>query len=383
MIIQIIKLDSVQKKSKLNAKYELDFALVNNYNLAVEIKDCTELLDNGNIVEYLNLPYARINNSYIFFTNNLNTTLIRFSLTAQLKGVSKELEKRIKIFNNYKSLMSNNIKRYMLPSTENFYNMGIVNMTPDSFSDGGMYNNLENGFEHTLRLLKDGADIIDIGGESSRPGAETISVAEESKRVLPLIEKLLNYDPQIVLSLDTTKAEIAEKALQLGVKIINDISGFDAEKKMMTILEKYKPVVILMHTKGTPQTMQNNPVYYDVISEIYDYFVEKINKLNNIGINKIIIDPGIGFGKRVEDNFEIINRLEDFHSLGFPILIGLSRKSFLGKATNSEVTDRDFESVIMETLAVNNGAKFIRTHNVKNTNKIKKLLNKYENYASC
>ncbi len=381
MIIHIIKLDSVQKKSKFIENYNFDISLVNYYNLAIVIKESTELLDNGDPSKYLNIPTKQINDIFVFLTNNLNTTLLAFSITKSLKSVTKELKNSITAFSNFNFLVTNNLRKYMLPKTESFYNIGILNMTPDSFSDGGNYNNLEKGFNHALELLKEGADIIDIGGESSRPGADSVSLEEESERVLPLITKLLKYDPDIIISVDTTKAEIAEKALQLGAKIINDISGFDSDNKMMAVLEKFKPIVILMHTKGTPKTMQDNPNYSDVISEIYNYFVEKVNKLNNIGVNKIIVDPGIGFGKRTEDNFEIITRLEDFHCLGYPILIGLSRKSFLGKTTDSGVNDRDIESVIMETLSVNNGAKFIRTHNVRNTTKMKKLLYKYENFA--
>jgi len=381
VIIQIIRIDSVQKKSKIKAKFDLDISLLNYFNFAIEVRDCIELNDLNFESKDHDIQIFRKNNLFIFLTNNLSTFLDTFSNYKSLVSLSKDFEKAISNFQNFNLVVTEKIKNYLLLKTECFYNMGILNMTPDSFSDGGIYNNLDKGFEHALNLLKDGADIIDIGGESSRPGADTISILEESERVLPLIAKLLEYDPNMVISVDTTKAEIAEQSLKIGAKIINDISGFDYDSNMMSILEKYKPIVILMHTKGNPKTMQNNPSYSDVISEIYDYFVEKINKLNNIGVNKIILDPGIGFGKRVEDNFEIINKLEDFHSLGYPILIGLSKKSFLGKTTDSDVMDRDFESVIMETLSVNNGAKFIRTHNVKNANKIKKLLTKYQNYG--
>lgn len=256
------------------------------------------------------------------------------------------------------------------------YSMGIVNVTPDSFSDGGKYFKKDDAVNHGLRLLEDGADILDIGGESSRPGAEQIDDDEEKKRVIPVIEEIMKQKPETVVSIDTTKSSVALEALKCGAKIVNDISSYSNDGKMLEVVKQYNAVYILMHTKGSPTTMQNNPTYEDVVSEVYDYLNEKVEIVRKAGINKIIIDPGIGFGKRVMDNYELIKRLNEFKGIGQPILIGLSKKSFLGKAANLGIDDREDATLIAETIAVKNGARFIRTHNVK-VNKLANQLNSF------
>ena len=255
------------------------------------------------------------------------------------------------------------------------YLMGILNVTPDSFSDGGKYLTEDLAVNHALEMINDGADIIDIGGESSRPGSEPISVDEEISRVIPVIQKILDTKPEAIISVDTYKSKVAEMALQSGAKIINDISGFTFDPEIADICAHYNAIVVLMHIKGTPKTMQLNPVYDEVVTEIYDFLNSQVTFAKSKGIKNIIIDPGIGFGKSVKDNFTIIKRLKDFKSIGCPILIGVSRKSFIGKTLNLEVEQRDLPTAVMEAVSIFNSARIIRTHNVKNGKQIIKLLN--------
>ena len=210
--------------------------------------------------------------------------------------------------------------------------MGILNVTPDSFSDGGAFLNRDRAVEQALRMQDEGADIIDIGGESTRPGSGAITVREEIKRVMPVIEELAGK-VNIPISIDTYKSGVAEAALQAGASIVNDISGLRFDNKMPGLVARHKVPVVIMHIKGTPRDMQKNPVYKSLIPEIMDYLTESIIKARNAGIpdDMIIIDPGIGFGKTVEHNFEIIRRLNEFTGYQKPILIGPSRKAFIGK----------------------------------------------------
>ncbi len=266
----------------------------------------------------------------------------------------------------------------------NFYNkvldfkspkiMGILNVTPDSFSDGGKYFSLDKAVDHALVLLDDGADIIDVGGESTRPGSVTVNFDEELKRTLPVIKNILKINKDAIISVDTTKSEIAKEALNAGASIVNDISGLTFDERMINVVKEFDAGVVLMHIKGIPKTMQNNPDYDDVVKEVYNFLKDQSDKVKSHGINKIIIDPGIGFGKRVEDNFELIKRLNEFQSINYPTLIGLSRKSFIGKTLGLEVNDRDVATVIMETASILNSARIIRTHNVKYCNQLVKLV---------
>lgn len=255
--------------------------------------------------------------------------------------------------------------------------MGILNVTPDSFSDGGKYFRKEDSVQHALNMIRDGADIIDIGGESTRPGAESVSAQEEMDRVIPVIEDIFKANPKAMLSIDTTKREVAAEALSKGVKIVNDVSAGTFEPDILDEVKKFEAAYVIMHMKGTPGTMQKSPSYEYVISEIYDYFTQRIQYMKKSGVKTLIIDPGIGFGKRVQDNYEIIKRIDEFKGLGLPIMIGLSRKSFLGKSLNLEVEQRDTATAIAETLAASKGASIIRTHNIVNAVQIKKFLKNY------
>ena len=288
------------------------------------------------------------------------------------KIIQNLLDKAINNFENYNSLS------YEIKGKEfNFssaYVMGILNVTPDSFSDGGKYLSPDIAAEHGIEMIDKGADIIDIGGESTRPSSVSIPADEESKRILPVIQKILLERPTAIISVDTTKNIVASKALQHGAVIINDISGFANDIKLVEITKKFNASLAIMHMLGNPKTMHQNPEYENVVEEIYDFLEAQAEIAANSGIKNIFIDPGIGFGKTVDHNLEIIQRLGDFKSLGYPILIGLSRKSFLGNILDLDVENRDVPTAIVETLSVKNGARIIRTHNVEYGVQVCKLL---------
>lgn len=242
--------------------------------------------------------------------------------------------------------------------------MGILNVTPDSFSDGGKYNSVENAFNHAQRMLNQGADIIDIGGESTRPGAKSISIEEECSRTISVIQRIIQQIPDCIISIDTNKSAVAQKAVAAGAKIVNDVSGGLFDEKMIPTVAELDVPYIIMHTTGKPDVMQQKTDYKNVIEEIYEHLKQRISIAENAGIENIIIDPGIGFGKKVQDNFEIIKNISLFKKLNKPVLIGLSRKSFLGKTLGLETDQRDTATAISEYEALKQGAHIIRTHNV-------------------
>ncbi len=374
--VQIYSLQNLLIRNRLSIKYHNDIItdMLNNYHYVVEIIG----INNFKNLNFVSQIYFENDNCLVFF-NNLND-ILRFSdyFDNQIKITIQNYANNY--FNNFTEFanLKNKLNLSNLSSKQLFVIMGILNVTPDSFSDGGKYYSLEDSYNHFNRLINNGAEIIDIGGESSRPGASEISVEEEISRTIPIIKKILEEKPETIISIDTKKSKVAEQALLAGAKIVNDISAFNYDKNMLDVLKEFNPVYILMHMKGTPKDMQKSPFYEDPVNEIKTFFKEKIEVLNKLGVNDIILDPGIGFGKRVEDNMEIINRLDEFRILGYPIMIGLSKKSFLGKITNSDVNDREIETIILETLAVNNGANFIRTHEVANCIKLKLLFKNYK-----
>ena len=244
--------------------------------------------------------------------------------------------------------------------------MGILNVSPDSFYDGGRYDSIEKAVARAKQMVSEGADIIDIGGESSRPGSEPVPLEEELNRVIPVIEAI-SSEINVPISIDTYKSEVAKKALDAGASIINDISGLRFDKNTAKVAAKYDAPVIIMHMQGTPGDMQKNPHYVDVVGEIIAFFREQVKFAVDSGIdeNKIIIDPGIGFGKTVENNLEIIKKLKGFKVLGMPILIGTSRKSFIGAALKQEnPDDRLCGSLATVAASIMNGADIVRVHDV-------------------
>ena len=259
--------------------------------------------------------------------------------------------------------------------------MGIINVTPDSFSDGGKFFSPEVAISHASKLITQGADIIDIGGESTRPGAEQVSELEELKRVIPVIEKIRTDNPTILISIDTTKASVAKHAVEAGADIINDVSGLSFDNNMIGIVESFNIPVVIMHMKGNPQNMQLNPKYEDIVNEILDFFKMKIKMAVQSGINRsmIILDPGIGFGKTVEHNFELLSRLNEFNVLELPIMIGPSRKSFIGITLDLPPEDRLEGTAAAVSAGVMNGASIVRVHDVKSMKRVVKIIEKVRN----
>lgn len=257
--------------------------------------------------------------------------------------------------------------------------MGIVNVTPDSFSDGGNYFEPELAVKHGLLLIKQGADILDIGGESTRPGANPISIDEEISRTIPVIKSLLKKKNDMLISIDTTKSEVANAALEAGAAIVNDVSGGCFDEKIFEVTASFNAGLVIMHMKGNPQSMQLSPSYKNVVKEIYKFLENQISTAKEYGVKKIFIDPGIGFGKTVEHNFKIIKQLNEFKKLDYPLLIGLSRKSFLGKSLDLGINERDIPTSIMEAVALSNGANVIRTHNMTLGSVTKKLMSALTN----
>ena len=272
------------------------------------------------------------------------------------------LEKRVNKIIYSKNLDSINLK-VKTPKI-----MGILNITKDSFYDGGRFYKYSKAIEHAYKLVDDGADIIDIGGESTRPGAKVIPKEEELKRILPVVKELCKNN--ITVSCDTRNSYTMEKVLNEGVNIINDVSGLNYDNKTLDIIKKYDCYYILMHSIKTPLTMQKNPKYKNVIPDLYKFFLNRIKLMNEkkIDISKIIIDPGIGFGKNDSHNFQILKYFSIYLDLGLPILVGLSRKSFIGRFIKNEQEDRLACSLSLAVDSFLKGASFIRVHDVKATN---------------
>ena len=244
--------------------------------------------------------------------------------------------------------------------------MGILNVTPDSFSDGGEYNNLQAALDRIGEMADQGAAIIDVGGESTRPGSDPVTPEQEAQRVLPVLEESLSRFPDLFFSVDTTKFEVARPALELGAHIINDVSGLQKEPRFAELCAKFDAAYVLMHTQGDPKTMQVNPQYKDAVNDILLYLQKKIKVLENAGVKGIVVDPGIGFGKKLEHNLQIISKLHKFTKFGYPVMMGASRKSMLGEI----LKDRPADGRLAGTIAVHyhsliNGARIIRVHDVQ------------------
>lgn len=252
--------------------------------------------------------------------------------------------------------------------------MGILNITPDSFYDGGKNNSIEEALIKAEQVIADGADIIDIGGYSTRPGAADISEQEELNRVIPVIENIIQKFPDAIISIDTFRSIVAEKAIRSGAAIINDISAGNLDDKMFDTVADLQVPYILMHMKGTPQTMQQNPNYENVVKEVFRFFTEKLTVLKQKGISDIIIDPGFGFGKTVEHNFELLRSLSFFENLGHPILTGVSRKSLITKTLNINTANALNGTTALNTIALLNGANILRVHDVKEAKEVVKLI---------
>jgi dihydropteroate synthase len=255
--------------------------------------------------------------------------------------------------------------------------MGILNITPDSFYKGSRYRTDIEILKAATQMLEDGADILDIGGYSSRPGAKDISVKEEGARVLKAIKLVYNNFPDAIISVDTFRADIANEAVvECGAHIINDISGGDGDINMFSVVSKLNMPYIIMHMKGTPRTMQNKPFYDDIVADILTWFGEKIFRLKSAGVKDIIIDPGFGFGKTIDHNFEMLRRLGDFSIAGLPVLVGISRKSMIWKTLDISAEEALNGTTAMNAVALLNRADILRVHDVREAVQTVRLISK-------
>lgn len=280
-----------------------------------------------------------------------------------LKILGQKLEELLKNFSDVNSKSNTKL-------------VGILNVTQDSFSDGGEYYDIQAATEHLHKLISDGADVIDIGAESTKPGAKEVSAEEQLKKLIPILEYIKENGVNIPVSIDTRNSEVAQKCIELGASFINDVSGFDYDNKMADVIAKYPDVkIIVQHSKGTPDVMQNNPQYDNLMDEIYKSLKNKVDFAISKGIKKdnIIIDAGIGFGKTREQNFEIIHRWKEFKTIGCPVMLGVSRKSLLNipDASNAE---KDLYTLSLNSILLNDGIDYIRVHNVKIHKKLQEIL---------
>jgi len=381
LVIQIINLTHSDVFKKYSSRYKIYRDVYQPGLYGLEIRNVPKQL--ASVVQKIVLHENEICYKSENVVNNLDLfipgAIWNFKELSRriLSGGDEELG--YKITNIIKNYEEYDLKSYRIGEKDfNFslcYTMGILNVTPDSFSDGGLYLNEIDAVNHAINMIDAGADIIDIGGESTRPGALPVEEKEELERVIPVIKKIIELKPDAIISVDTNKSKVAGEALKCGAKIINDISGFTFDPNIFNIVKKYDAGIIIMHIKGIPNNMQQDPSYEDAVAEIFDHLYKQTTKAVKNGIKNIFIDPGIGFGKRFEDNIAIIRRLEDFKCLGYPIVIGVSRKAFLGKIIAADVNQRDIATAIMETAAAKAGARIIRTHNIQIGTQVKKILN--------
>ena len=284
----------------------------------------------------------------------------------KLNILPKLLKKKIIFFLKKISSKKKNFANLDFSNTPNI--MGVLNLTPDSFSDGGKFNNKSKGIKRATQMFSAGARVIDIGGESTRPGAKAVSEKVEWNRINNILKQICKKIP---ISLDTRKSSIMEKGIKLGARIINDISGLNFDSKAKHILKKYKTPFVIHHSKGIPENMQKNPTYKNELLDIYDFFEKKINFLRTIGIrhNNIIIDPGIGFGKNLKHNMNLIRNISIFHTLGFPILVGVSRKKFIKELSKrNDTKNRNGGTVASSLYLMTQGVQIIRIHDVDEIN---------------
>lgn len=308
-------------------------------------------------------------------------------------SVLKKIVEKLKLqpfrMNQIAELIQNNINRNLevwkikdkeFDFQNKKYVMGILNVTPDSFSDGGMFLNPKDALKQVELMIENGIDIIDIGAESTRPGAREVESCEQIKRLKPILKEIIKEFPTLPISLDTRSQKVAKFSIDYNVDIINDVSSGDFDDKMINFIKEHNKIYIITHSSSTPDKMQNKTKYKNLIDGIYLYLKKKVDILEESNINKVIIDPGIGFGKTEHQNIEIIKRLRDFKSINKPILIALSRKSFITKLFNtSKKEELDYATILYNTLALNNGASLIRVHQTKNIKLLKNILSQFIN----
>ncbi len=255
--------------------------------------------------------------------------------------------------------------------------MGIINITPDSFYEGHLNKGIESIVQSATTMLAEGADILDIGGQSTRPGSTRISAEQETKRVLPVIEAIIQSHPEAIISIDTYHSKVVQEAVQAGASIVNDISAGIIDSNMLATVAALKVPFIAMHMKGMPETMQDKPQYNDVVKEVLDFFIMKIDECKKAGISDIIIDPGFGFAKTIEHNFQLLKNLSLFSMLGKPVLAGISRKGTIYKTLNITAAEALNGTTCLNTIALLNGASILRVHDVKEAKETIQLLHSY------
>tara|TARA_B100000929_G_C15441957_1_gene398293 strand:- start:36 stop:1088 length:1053 start_codon:yes stop_codon:yes gene_type:complete len=316
---------------------------------------------------------SNISFDHIEILSRKNKKLINIKELKKLSlSLQKKIKKDLKLITKRKKFSKINLNDYPII-------MGVLNLTPDSFSDGGKYNKKNLGLLHARKLIKSGSSIIDIGGESTRPGAKELKVKKEWQRIEPTLKKL-KYE-KCLLSLDTRKSEIMQKGIKFGVNMINDVSGLKHDPKTINILKHYKIPFVIHHMQGTPETMQKNPKYKNILLDIYDFFEKQIKLIKNKGIshNNIIIDPGIGFGKNLKHNITLISNISLFHSLGFPILIGISRKRFIKDLSGINDSQERLGGTISSVLfGMLQGVQMYRVHNVNEVNQSIKVFKTFQ-----
>jgi dihydropteroate synthase len=370
LITQVIDLSFKDVYERYKDEYQIIGDYYSKNLLALEIRNLTGLFPDK--LDKVNSPFKKNNNLIIFGLLSDFKSLLKNEIILENNLLKSSIEASIKNLEGYDSIT------YTIKNKKFIFNrsyvMGVLNVTPDSFSDGGKYFNTQTAVDYGIEMIDQGAEIIDIGGESTRPGSDPVPVREELNRVIPVIDGILSKKPDEIISIDTTKHKVAAEALKHGASIVNDISGLTFDPEIANTTAENDASLIVMHIKGTPKDMQKNPEYRNLIEEIYDFLDSQSRKAKEAGIRNIFVDPGIGFGKKIPDNFELIKRIGDFKSLGLPIAIGVSRKSFIGKTFNLDITERDNATALVESVAVKNGAKIIRTHNVKLGVQVSKLV---------
>lgn len=300
----------------------------------------------------------------------------------KLKLQPFKLKKLAELLEDFKEakLLPLKIRSKTFDWSKKTYIMGILNITPDSFSDGGNFLSIDDALNQAKKMIDNGVDIIDIGGESTKPFSKEVESEEELKRILPVIQKLRATYPDVIISVDTRHSKTAIESIKSGADIINDVSGFDKDPEMLKTIKDLNVPIIIMHSLGSPQTMQNNPVYQEnVVTSIYKTLADKVKKALDSGIKKenIIVDPGLGFGKTQEHNIEIIRRIEEFTSLGFPVLAGVSRKSVISNILNVPPIECDEATIALNSYMAEKGANIIRVHNVPAHYKAFKVLDAF------
>lgn len=288
---------------------------------------------------------------------------------SQLKKIAQKLKNQpFKL-----GVLAENILSFLVNKNRSTKLAGILNITPDSFSDGGKYFEPEAAIKKLLSLIEDGADIVDIGAESTKPGSNAVEAEEQIRRLKPVLDFIQKENIKTPISIDTRSATVADYALNNGATIINDVSGFDFDPELPEVVANYSATVILQHSQGTPDIMQDSPSYTNLIEEVYFSLKSKIELAKAIGIENIIIDPGLGFGKTGAHNFEILDRIQEFHSLGYPVILGVSRKSFLDVSNESDEV-KDALTLAVSYPLIKSGVDYLRVHNLRLHRKLLKLI---------